>query len=70
MEEAKKWLEKAKMNLKVAQDNFNLKHYDYSAFLCQQTAEKALKSVALKKTGKIRKIHDAKEVLKWTERSL
>ena len=61
-EEVKKWLKKAKQDLDSAKYNFKGKKYDVSAFLCQQSAEKALKALLLKKSGKIRKIHDLVEL--------
>lgn len=57
-EEVRRWWEQAKQDLKVAQDNFGLRHYEYAAFLCQQSVEKALKAVLLNRSGHIRKIHD------------
>ena len=60
--EVKKWFDKAKKDLNSAKYNFKGKKYDVSAFLCQQSAEKALKALSLKKTGKIRKIHDLVEL--------
>lgn len=61
-EEVKKWLKKAKQDLGSAKYNFKGKKYDVSAFLCQQSAEKALKALLIKKSGKIRKIHDLVEL--------
>jgi len=61
-EEIKRWLKKAKQDLDSAKYNFKGKKYDVSAFLCQQCAEKALKALLLKKTGRIRKIHDLVEL--------
>ena len=61
-EEIKKWLAKAKQDLDSAKYNFKGRKYDVSAFLCQQSAEKALKALLLKKSGRIRKIHDLVEL--------
>ena len=61
-EEVKMWLRKAKQDLDSAKYNFKGKKYDVCAFLCQQSAEKALKALLLKKTGEIRKIHDLVEL--------
>jgi len=61
-EEVKRWWKKAKKDLDSAKYNFKGKKYDVSAFLCQQSAEKALKALLLKKSGKIRKIHDLVEL--------
>lgn len=60
--EVKLWLKQAKRDLSSAKYNFKGKKYDVSAFLCQQSAEKALKALLLKKTGSIRKIHDLVEL--------
>lgn len=57
-EEVKRWLKLAKDDLKSAQVNLKNKQYYVCAFLCQQSVEKALKSLLIKKTGKLIKIHD------------
>ena len=61
-EEARKWFKKAKQDLSSAKYNYKGRKHDVSAFLCQQSAEKALKALLLKKSGKIRKIHDLVEL--------
>ena len=61
-EEVKKWFQYAKEDYDTAKFNFEGKKYRAAAFLCQQSAEKALKAILLKKTGKIRKIHDLVEL--------
>lgn len=61
-EEIKLWIKKAKRDLSSAKYNFKGKKYDVCAFLCQQSAEKALKALLIKKSGKIRKIHDIVEL--------
>lgn len=57
-EEIKKWLNLAKEDYDTAKFNFDGKKYRTAAFLCQQSAEKALKALMLKKAGRIEKIHD------------
>jgi len=57
-EEVKRWWQSALKDLDTAKANFEIKKYSYSAFLCQQAAEKALKSLDLKLSGKIIKTHD------------
>ena len=57
-EEVKRWIEKSEDDLRKAKDNFNLKNYDLSSFLCQQSIEKMLKALLIEKTGKFPKIHD------------
>ena len=67
MEEIDKWLKLAKEDYEAAEFNFKGKKYKVAAFLCQQAVEKAFKAVLLKKTGKIRKIHDLVELGKDIE---
>ena len=57
-EEVERWWRQAKEDLKSAEVNFENNIYYVCAFLCQQSIEKGLKALLLKKTGKIRKIHD------------
>src|SRR3989338_7724907 len=57
-EETKLWINRAKTDLKKAKDNFEIKHYDLVSFLCQQSAEKALKAVLIEKTNSFPKIYD------------
>ena|SRR3989338_605796 len=61
-EEARRWFKKAKQDLSSAKYNYKGRKYDVSAFLCQQSAEKALKALLFKKSGEIRKIHDLVEL--------
>ena len=56
--EVKRWLKLANDDLKSAQVNLKNKQYYVCAFLSQQCVEKALKSLLIKKTGKLIKIHD------------
>ncbi len=57
-EDAERWLRQAKEDLRAAQYNFYGKKYKVAAFLCQQSAEKALKALLIKKTNEFPKIHD------------
>jgi len=57
-EESKSWLNKAEDDLRKAKDNFGIGNYDLTAFLCQQSSEKALKSYLIEKKGIFPKIHD------------
>lgn len=61
-EEVKRWVKSAKEDYETAKFNFEGEKYRASAFLCQQSVEKALKAFLLEKTGKIRKIHDLVEL--------
>src|SRR3989339_586425 len=45
----KYWLKSAKQNIKVAEDNFKLKHYSWSLFLWKLALEKAIKGIIVKK---------------------
>lgn len=58
MEEYRKWIEQAKHDLKIAEYNLNGNFFDSCIFYCQQTVEKSLKSLIIKKQGKLLKIHD------------
>ena len=57
-EETKKWIEKAKDDLRKAKDNFKMRNYDLTSFLCQQSVEKSLKAVLIEKTKNFPRIHD------------
>lgn len=48
-EDAKRWLEQAEYDFKVANNNFNSKFYSYVCFMCEQTAQKALKAFLIYK---------------------
>lgn len=41
------WIERAKYDFDAAKDMFNTKKYDYTAFFCHQTIEKAIKGYYL-----------------------
>lgn len=51
------WIEKAGSDLRKARDVYGIGHLDLAAFLCQQSVEKALKAVLIKKKNKFPKIH-------------
>ena len=57
-EEIERWLKKSKRDLDNSGFNLKNKRYEESCFFAQQSVEKALKTVLLKKNGKIIKIHD------------
>lgn len=61
-EEIKKWIKLAKEDFETAKANLKIKKYRFASYLCQQAAEKALKALLLKKTGKIIRIHDLVEL--------
>ena len=61
-EEVKRWWDVAKEDYDTAKFNFEGEDYRATTFLCQQSVEKALKAFMLKKSGKIRKIHDLVEL--------
>lgn len=56
--EVKNWWDQAKRDLETAQSNFENNHLDAAAFFCQQSVEKALKALLIKKKGEFPKIHD------------
>jgi len=53
-----KWWEHALKDIDTAKILYKIKKYDYSSFLCQQAAEKALKTLLLKKNYELIKTHD------------
>tara|TARA_Y100000310_G_scaffold337125_1_gene423384 strand:- start:1987 stop:2280 length:294 start_codon:yes stop_codon:yes gene_type:complete len=55
-------MQQANEDYDTAKYNFKGKRYKAAAFFCQQSAEKSLKALSLKKTDKIRKIHDLVEL--------
>ncbi len=57
-QEAKEWLEKAKRDLEAARYNYKGDLYEVAAFLCQQSAEKALKALYIEKFHELVKTHD------------
>lgn len=57
-EEVKRWMQQANADLKSARNSLKSKDYYLCAFMCQQAAEKAIKSLYLEKYGELRKIHD------------
>ena len=61
-EEINKWFNKPKDDLEKAKILFNNQKFDGAAFFCQQSIEKGLKTIILKKEKKIIKIHDLTEL--------
>ena len=57
-EEIKRWFEKAKRDLEVAEYLFNGHKYEECSFFSQQSVEKSLKALILKKEKRIIKTHD------------
>ena len=56
--EVNRWIKMARDDLDSARSNYKNKKYYVCAFLSQQTVEKALKAVIIKKTNQLIKIHD------------
>ncbi len=52
------WMMQAESDLDSAKYNFKGKKYDVAAYLCQQSIEKGLKALCLKKNNELLKIHD------------
>jgi HEPN domain-containing protein len=61
-DEVKRWWTKAKDDLEKARILFSNKKYDGAVFFCQQSIEKSLKALFLKKNNKIKRIHDLFEL--------
>ncbi len=57
-EEVKNWWEKAKADLKTAKKNFEVEEYEASALFCQQSVEKGLKALSIKRFKGFKKVHD------------
>ena len=57
-EEVKRWWKQTQNDVKVAKVLVKSKKYGYSSFWCQQAAEKALKTLLLKKGLELIKTHD------------
>ena len=58
-EEVKRWIEQSKIDFSTAKYNFKGKKYYMALFLCQQSIEKSLKALWLKKNNKeVPKTHD------------
>jgi len=55
---SKNWLAQAESDLKSAKYNLSGKKLDIAAYLCQQSVEKALKSLYIKINNKLWKTHD------------
>lgn len=51
-EEALRWLKQAEHNLKVAESNFNSGFFSDACFMCEQSAQVALKFYIIFKTGR------------------
>ena len=56
--EAKKWLDKARSDLRHAKSSINLGDFDWAQTAAQQSAEKALKAVCIFKEIGLVKIHE------------
>ena len=57
-EEVKRWAAQAAADLKSAKNSLKSKDYYLAAFMSQQTAEKVLKALYLKRYDELRRIHD------------
>ena len=56
--EVKRWLKMSRDDFDSAQVNFDNKKYYVCVFLCQQSVEKGLKAIVIRKTGELFKVHD------------
>lgn len=57
-EKIDEWLKKAEEDLEGAEYNYKGEQFKIAAFLCQQSVEKALKALYIKKFRKLLKVHD------------
>lgn len=57
-EEIKNWWEKAKRDLKAAEFNYNGGFFEESLFFSQQSVEKGLKALYIKRFDHMKKTHD------------
>lgn len=57
-EQTRQWWEQTKSDFSAAQYLLKGKRYLQSSFFCQQAAEKALKTLLVKKKKKLLKVHD------------
>ena len=57
-EDIKRWWNTAKRDLNSAVHAFEYMDYSLSAFLCQQSVEKGIKALYIKKFNELKKTHD------------
>ena len=57
-EETKNWFNQAEKDFSDAEDSFDSEKYEWASFQAQQSVEKALKSLYIKKYNKLIKTHD------------
>lgn len=57
-ERVKFWLESARRNVVVAEDNFKMGHYDWCLFMWHLALEKVMKSIILRNDQQIPFIHN------------
>ena len=70
IEEINKWFNLAERDLVSAKKNFKKKIYYVSAFLCQQSVERGLKALYIKKYKELLKIHDLVKLAKKIDANL
>lgn len=66
-EEIKNWLKQAEADLMSAENSLNSKDFYVSAFLSQQSVEKALKALIIKEKGELLKTHNVSKLAKIIE---
>lgn len=57
-QEVQNWWQQTLKDIDTAKALYKIKKYDYSSFWCQQSAEKALKTLLLKRGYELIKTHD------------
>jgi len=58
MKDVKDWMERARKDLRAAENSYNARDYDWSCFQAQQAVEKALKALNIIKYKKLLRAHD------------
>lgn len=58
------WFKRAQKDLKAAEHSFTSKDYEWACFQVQQSVEKTLKALLIKKTHQFQKVHDLVELAK------
>lgn len=62
------WFKKAEDDVLWAEDSFKTGHFGAVCFICQQTAEKALKAFLFFKKEKLVRTHNLERLLKFSQR--
>lgn len=63
-EEARRWLEEAEYDLDASEDNIKQSRFNWACFIAQQAAEKAVKSVYIKREESAERVHSLSILIK------